>query len=234
MQVLPMPIAALHSLTKIYRKPGSTVEVHALRDVDLEFEPAEYVAIMGASGSGKSTLLNILGCLDRPTRGRYLLGGQDISHLEDDVLSEIRGRQLGFIFQDFNLVAQLTVRENLELPLLYQGVPAVERRQKAETLMEAVALSDRATHLPSELSGGQQQRVAIARSMINDPLVLLADEPTGNLDSKTGADILKLFDSLNEQGRTIIMVTHNPNVADGCKRTIRLADGKVIDDKRQG
>jgi len=229
-----MPIAALHSLTKIYRKPGSMVEVHALRDVDLEFEPAEYVAIMGASGSGKSTLLNILGCLDRPTRGRYLLGGQDTSHLEDDVLSEIRGRQLGFIFQDFNLVAQLTVRENLELPLLYQGVPAVERRQKAETLMEAVALSDRATHLPSELSGGQQQRVAIARSMINDPLVLLADEPTGNLDSKTGADILKLFDSLNEQGRTIIMVTHNPNIADGCKRTIRLADGKVIDDKRQG
>lgn len=229
-----MPIAALHALTKIYRKPGSVVQVHALREVNLEFEQAEYVAVMGASGSGKSTLLNILGCLDRPTQGRYLLGGKDISHLDDDALSEIRGRRLGFIFQGFNLIAQLTVRENLELPLLYQGVPADERRQKAETLMEAVALSDRATHLPNELSGGQQQRVAIARSMINEPLVLLADEPTGNLDSKTGDEILKLFGSLNEQGRTIIMVTHDPNVAAGCKRMIRLADGKVVDDDRQG
>ena len=227
-----MLIAQLQSLSKVYQKPGSPVEVRALRDVDLSFEAGDYVAIMGASGSGKSTLLNIMGCLDRPTAGRYLLGGEDVSQLDDDQLSTIRGRRLGFIFQGFNLVAQLTVRENLELPLSYQGVPAAKRRNRAQELMEAVGLEDRSHHLPSELSGGQQQRVAIARSIINDPLLLLADEPTGNLDSKTGASILAIFEQFNLQGRTIVMVTHDAAISAACKRVISLADGKVVDDRR--
>ena len=226
-----MLIAQLESLSKVYHKPGSPVAVRALRDVDLSFEAGDYVAIMGASGSGKSTLLNIMGCLDRPTAGRYLLGGEDVSELDDDQLSTIRGRRLGFIFQGFNLVAQLTVRENLELPLSYQGVPAAERRTRAQALMEAVGLQDRSHHLPSELSGGQQQRVAIARSIINDPLLLLADEPTGNLDSKTGASILAIFEQFNLQGRTIVMVTHDAAISAACKRVISLADGKVVDDR---
>lgn len=227
-----MFIAQLQSLSKIYHKPGSPVEVRALHDVDLSFEAGDYVAIMGASGSGKSTLLNIMGCLDRPTSGRYLLGGEDVSKLDDNQLSTIRGRRLGFIFQGFNLVAQLTVLENLELPLSYQGVAVAERRERAQMLMEAVGLQDRSHHLPSELSGGQQQRVAIARSIINDPLLLLADEPTGNLDSKTGASILAIFEQFNLQGRTIVMVTHDAAISAACKRVISLADGKVVDDRR--
>jgi putative ABC transport system ATP-binding protein len=224
-------IAAVEHLTKVYRKPGSRVEVHALRGINLSFEPGEYVAITGASGSGKSTLMNILGCLDRPTSGRYLLGDQDVSHLSDDELSEMRGRRLGFVFQNFNLIPQLTVRENLEVPLYYQGVRPADRRVRAMKLIQMVGLEDRSTHRPMELSGGQQQRVAIARSLINEPLILLADEPTGNLDTKTGEMIMNVFDELNAAGRTIIMVTHETDIAARARRVIRLSDGHVVSDE---
>jgi len=229
-----MAIAVVEELTKVYRKSNSTVEVHALRGINLEFQAGEYVAITGPSGSGKSTLMNILGCLDRPTTGRYLLGGQDVSHLSDDELSEIRSRKLGFVFQNFNLIPQLNVRENLEVPLFYQGVRTAERRRRATRLMEMVGLADRGTHRPMELSGGQQQRVAIARSLVNEPLILLADEPTGNLDSKTSETIMAIFDELNAAGRTIIMVTHEAEIAARARRTVRLFDGRVVGDERNG
>ncbi len=227
-----MVIASVHDLTKTYTKPGSDVAVHALRGVTIEFKEGESVAICGQSGSGKSTLMNLLGCLDRPTGGRYLLGDSDVSQLDDDALSDIRGRCIGFVFQSFNLIAQLSVLENLEVPLFYQGMPARLRREKAEKLAETVGLGDRATHRPAELSGGQQQRAAIARSLINDPLILLADEPTGNLDSATGEAILALFDDLRRHGKTILIVTHDPNVAKRCVRTVTLRDGYVISDVR--
>ncbi len=228
----PTVIASVQRLSKTYGKPGSNVQVHALREVTIEFVEGESVAIQGQSGSGKSTLMNLLGCLDRPTTGRYLLGGQDVSRLDDDQLSAIRGQKIGFVFQNFNLIHQLTVQENLEVPLFYQGWPPGVRRDKARRVIGLVGLSDRAHHRPSELSGGQQQRAAIARALVNDPLLLLADEPTGNLDSATGKTILDIFQSLRDEGRTILMVTHDQQVARICDRVITLRDGEVVEDVR--
>lgn len=225
-----MDIATIQNLSKTYTKPGTDVRVTALRGVSIQFREGESVAICGASGSGKSTMLNVLGCLDRPTSGRYLLGDVDVSRLTDDQLSEVRGQRIGFVFQSFNLVQQLTVIENLEVPLFYQGVAPHIRRAKALKLIDAVELSDRASHRPWELSGGQQQRVAIARALINDPLIILADEPTGNLDTATGEMILRIFDDLRDEGRTVIMVTHEPDVANRCERIITLRDGEILTD----
>jgi putative ABC transport system ATP-binding protein len=225
-------VAAVHNLSKIYCKPGTTVEVAALRSINIDFKEGEYTAIMGASGSGKSTLMNILGCLDKPTLGSYILGGQDVSAVADDDLSEIRSRRIGFIFQNFNLIQQLTVLENLEVPMFYLGIPPAQRRARAAELAHRVGLSERLDHRPTQLSGGQQQRVCIARALINDPLIVLADEPTGALDSKTGQQILALFDELVATGRTMLVVTHDPGVAARCHRVIRLHDGEVVQDER--
>jgi putative ABC transport system ATP-binding protein len=225
-------IASIKNLVKTYRKPGTSVEVHAIRSVSIDFIEGESVAICGASGSGKSTMLNILGCLDRPTSGEYRLDGTDVSEFDDDGLSQIRGERIGFVFQSFNLIQQLTVLENLEVPLFYQGVPPQERRKCAEAMIERVGLSDRADHRPMELSGGQQQRAAIARALINNPVIILADEPTGNLDTATGEMILQIFDELRTEGRTVIMVTHEYDVAGRCDRIVTMRDGKIIDDTR--
>jgi putative ABC transport system ATP-binding protein len=205
---------------------GSTV-VRALNGVSVQVRKGEYVAIMGRSGSGKSTMLNLLGCLDRPTDGRYVLGGRNVAELSDSELSEVRGQEIGFIFQSFNLIPQLTVLENLEVPLFYQGKVNAQSRKKAEGLALRVGLQGRLDHRPMELSGGQQQRVAIARALMNDPLFLLADEATGNLDSRTEEEILTLLDELHEEGVTIVMVTHNETVACRSERTIWLKDGQV-------
>jgi putative ABC transport system ATP-binding protein len=223
-------VASVRNLSKIYCKPGTTVEVAALREVNLDFVEGEYTAIIGASGSGKSTLMNLVGCLDRPTSGQYILGDEDVSQLDDDRLSEIRSSRIGFIFQQFNLIQQLTVLENLEVPMFYLGIPPQKRRARAMELAEKVGLADRVHHRPMELSGGQQQRVCIARALVNDPLIVLADEPTGALDSKTGQQILALFDELVAAGRTIILVTHDPGVAARCSRVIQLHDGVVVRD----
>jgi len=226
----PKVLARLERLTKTYGQPGSAIQVPALKQISLTFEEGEYVAICGHSGSGKSTLLNLLGCLDRPTSGRYILGDADVSQLDDDALSMIRCKRLGFVFQSFNLIPQLTVLENLEVPLFYQGVPPWLRRERAVELITRVGLSDRMLHKPMELSGGQQQRVAIARSIINDPLLILADEPTGNLDTATGEAVLDVFAQLHREGKTILMVTHEEDVAARCRRVITLRDGNVISD----
>ena len=222
------PVIELQGLTKTYAMGAVLVE--ALRGVDLGFKQGEYVSIMGPSGCGKSTLLNLLGCLDRPTSGKYLLGGYDLSQLDDDALSGIRGSRLGFVFQSYNLIPQLTVVENIGIPLYYQGRSEEETLARAEVLAERVGLETRLDHRPCELSGGQQQRVAIARALVNDPLVILADEPTGNLDSGSGQEILEIFDELNKQGKTFIMVTHDEHVAARTMRVIRLRDGQVVSD----
>jgi len=209
------------------------VIVEALRGVSFGIEPGDYISIMGPSGCGKSTLLNLLGCLDRPTSGRYLLGSEDVSQMSDDALSSVRGARLGFVFQSYNLIQQLTVLENIEIPLYYQGRPEEESRATARALASRVGLDTRVEHKPFELSGGQQQRVAIARALVNDPLVILADEPTGNLDSKSGKEILRLFDELNQQGKTLILVTHDHSVAEHAQRAIRLRDGLIESDVRR-
>lgn len=227
-------LARLRDVVKIYHKPGTSVEVPALRGIALDFGEGEYVAICGHSGSGKSTLLNLLGCLDRPTSGEYMLGGMDVSQLDDNELSEIRSRRLGFVFQSFNLIPELTVLENLEVPLFYQSVAPQLRRERALELADRMGLSDRIHHRPMELSGGQQQRVAIARALTNDPLLILADEPTGNLDTATGEVILDVFDQLHRAGRTILMVTHEADVAARCKRVVTLRDGRVVSDVMNG
>jgi len=228
-----MPVvASVVNLMKVYRKPGTDVEVYALRGINIDFQEGEYTAIVGASGSGKSTLMNILGCLDQPSSGKYILGQNDVAQMEDDALSEIRSARIGFIFQNFNLIQQLTVLENLEVPMFYLRIPPAERRRRVIELAEKVGLGGRLDHRPMQLSGGQQQRVCVARALVNDPLILLADEPTGALDSKTGEQILKLFDELVEGGRTIILVTHDASVAHRCTRVIQLHDGHVQKDER--
>ncbi len=225
------PIVRVENVTKVYQMGAVLVE--ALRGVTLHFHPGEYSTIMGPSGCGKSTLLNVLGCLDRPTSGRYFLGEDDVSTLDDDELSSIRGARIGFIFQSYNLIQQLSVLENIEVPLYYQGAPAWKSREIALELAERVGLVERVGHKPFELSGGQQQRVAIARALANDPLILLADEPTGNLDSKSGEEILELFGALHRQGKTLIMVTHSDEVSERAQRVIRLRDGQVEVDERK-
>ena len=209
------------------------VEVQAVRGVSIEISHGEFVALMGSSGSGKSTLMNILGCLDRPTAGRYFLDGEDVSSLSRDELADVRNRKLGFVFQNFNLLARTSALENVELPLLYSEVAltSAQLREKAEQVLAAVGLQGRGDHTPSQLSGGQQQRVAIARALINDPEVLLADEPTGNLDSRTSVEVMEIFQSLNEKGITIIMVTHEPDIAAYARRNIVMKDGLVRSDQ---
>jgi putative ABC transport system ATP-binding protein len=223
-------IARVVDLVKNYYL--ESVVVRALRGVSLDFEEGDFVALMGASGSGKSTLLNLLGCLDRPTAGRYYLGGKDVSGMDDDELSDIRSRYLGFIFQSYNLIPQYTVVENIEVPLLYQGLVDRGTRHRCHQLAEMVGLGDRLEHRPPQLSGGQQQRVAIARALINDPQLILADEPTGNLDTVTSDEIMQLLLALNKAGKTIIMVTHEDSIAAWTRRTVRLRDGQVMSDVR--
>ena len=219
-------IIVLQAIHKIYAL-GEEAQVHALRGVDLTVTAGSYLAIMGPSGSGKSTLLNLLGCLDRPTAGRYYLGGEDVSQMADDALSEVRGQKIGFIFQSYNLIPQLSVLENIQVPLLYQGLDLREYEERCVELARLVGLGDRLHHRPNQLSGGQQQRVAIARSLVNDPLMILADEPTGNLDSKTGAEVLDLIDRLNRDGKTIILITHDDRVASRAHRVIHMRDGLI-------
>jgi putative ABC transport system ATP-binding protein len=220
----------LDDVRKTYRT--GEVEVQAVRGVSIEISDGEFVALMGSSGSGKSTLMNILGCLDRPTAGRYFLDGEDVSSLSRDDLADVRNRKLGFVFQNFNLLARTSALENVELPLLYseQALTSAQLREKAEQVLAAVGLQGRGDHTPSQLSGGQQQRVAIARALINDPEVLLADEPTGNLDSRTSVEVMEIFQSLNEKGITVIMVTHEPDIAAYARRNIVMKDGLVRSD----
>lgn len=207
-------------------------QLHALRGISLEIHKGEYVAIMGPSGSGKSTLMNLIGCLDTPTKGHYWLAGRLVSELNDDELAYIRNKEIGFVFQTFNLLARATALHNVELPLIYNGTPAEERIERAKESLQQVDLSDRMMHRPNELSGGQRQRVAIARALVNSPSILLADEPTGNLDSATGEEIMGLFSRLHQQGNTIILVTHESDIAAHAHRAIRLRDGKIERDER--
>jgi putative ABC transport system ATP-binding protein len=223
------PLVHLEAVTKTYRM--GDVDVHALRGVDLAITEGDFVAIMGASGSGKSTLMNVVGCLDRPTSGRYILNGQDVSGLGPDALAEIRNRTLGFVFQSFNLLSRTSAIENVELPLLYAGASARERHDRALAALQRVGLADRMHHHPNQLSGGQQQRVAIARSLVSRPRLILADEPTGNLDSRTSIEVMGLFQDLQRSGITIVLVTHEPDIAEYAARLITMRDGRVIADE---
>src|SRR5438874_7380863 len=223
-------VVKLVGVHKTYR--SGEMEVHAVRGVSLEIQRGEFVALMGASGSGKSTLMNLLGCLDRPTSGHYLLDGSDVSGLDRDRLADIRNRKIGFIFQSFNLLPRTSARENVELPLLYSAhrLTNAELRERADRVLASVGLNGREDHHPSQLSGGQQQRVAIARALINEPEVVLADEPTGNLDSRTSVEIMAIFQQLNERGITVIMVTHEPDIAAYAKRNVMMRDGVILND----
>jgi putative ABC transport system ATP-binding protein len=224
------PLIQIRDLWKIYDL--GDIQVQALRGVSVDIGTGEFVAVMGASGSGKSTFMNIIGCLDRPTRGTYRLSGQDVSHLSPDARAEIRNRQLGFVFQNFNLIARTSALENVELPLFYSDLPLHEQQRRAREALAAVGLEDRVAHLPNQLSGGQQQRVAIARALVNRPSVLLADEPTGNLDTHTSEEILRIVQSLNrEQGITVVLVTHEPDIARWARRVITFRDGEIIADE---
>lgn len=225
-----MPIIKVEDLAKIYQV--GTQEVHALRTVDLEIEKNEFVALMGPSGSGKSTLMNILGCLDTPSRGTYLLNQNDVSDMEDDELAEIRNREIGFVFQTFNLLPRYSALENVALPLIYKGVSKSKRNERAEEVLQQVGLQDRMDHKPNELSGGQRQRVAVARALVNDPSIILADEPTGNLDTKTSYEIMGLLDDIHKAGNTIILVTHEEDIAEHAKRIVRLRDGVIETDTK--
>ena len=222
----------IEDMTKVYQM--GDIQVHALRGVSLTVEEGEYVAIMGASGSGKSTLMNMIGLLDRPTGGSYKIRGKESSELSKSKLADLRNREIGFVFQQFNLLARVNACRLVELPLFYAGISNRQSRKMAEEALARVGLADRTSHRPDELSGGQQQRVAIARALVNSPGLLLADEPTGALDSKTGTEVMNLFDELHEQGLTIIMVTHEPHVAQRAKRVITLSDGKIVTDKANG
>jgi putative ABC transport system ATP-binding protein len=217
-------------LWKTYQM-GST-EVHALQGVSFKIQRNEYVAIMGPSGSGKSTLMNLIGCLDTPSKGQYWLNGRLVSEMNDDELAHIRNKEIGFVFQTFNLLARATALHNVELPLIYSGVPSKERGERATKSLQMVELTDRMHHKPNELSGGQRQRVAIARALVNNPSIILADEPTGNLDSQTGVEIMKLFDKLHSEGNTIILVTHERDIAEYAHRVISIRDGKIASDER--
>lgn len=227
-----LALAELRGIERTYYRPDGSVMVRALAGVDLRIDRGEYIAIMGSSGSGKSTLMNVLGCLDKPTAGTYELDGRDVSSMDDESLSSFRGKTIGFVFQAFNLISELTIVENVEVPLFYQKRPAAERRALAVRSLERVGLSDRLGHRPKELSGGQQQRVAIARALVSTPAVLMADEPTGNLDSATGESILALFEELHQSGMTIVMVTHDDALSRRCRRVIRMKDGLVERDER--
>jgi putative ABC transport system ATP-binding protein len=223
-------VIELEAVSKLYRT--GPIKVHALSAVDLTIDEGDLVAIMGPSGSGKSTMMNILGCLDVPTSGKYLLRGIDVSKLRENPLAEIRNRQIGFVFQSFNLIARTSAVRNVELPLVYAGVSHRNRRARARSALERVGLGDRQNHMPNELSGGQQQRVAIARALVSDPAMILADEPTGNLDTASTVDIMRLLVELNEAGRTVVLITHENEVAEFAKRVIELRDGKIVRDVR--
>ncbi len=224
------PVIDVRDVSKTYRI--GQISVPALRQVSLAIQRGDFVAIMGSSGSGKSTLMNILGCLDIPTAGRYLIDGLDSSRLDEDDLSDMRNRKIGFVFQSYNLVPRTSAQANVELPLAYAGLHRTERRRRAAAALDAVGMTNRLRHLPSELSGGQQQRVAVARAVVTNPSLILADEPTGNLDSHSTEDVLAIFTHLNGEGRTVVLITHEPDVATQARRVIRLSDGQVVEDRR--